>query len=159
MAAALEVSQPTLLRAGNDLTSLCNHEFVHGAKYKEQQTRVSPQGCDPQLFHFAQTMVKRFAAMGIPLFVHCYVRSGAEQDRLKAAGRSKAAAGQSPHQGGFAVDIIHGVAGWNLDKKQWALIGSVGKSIAKGHNLHLVWGGDWNFYDPAHWELRDWRKR
>jgi hypothetical protein len=95
--------------------------------------------------------------MGIPMFGHNMVRTSAQQTELFVKGVSKAKAGKSPHNYGCAVDIVHSRKAWNLTKKEWGLIGHIGKDIAARNNIKIVWGGDWNFYDPAHWELKDWK--
>jgi hypothetical protein len=62
------------------------------------------------------------------------------------------------------VDIIHASRAWNLTKKEWDVLGSIGKEIARKRNLKMEWGGDWDgregrpkFYDPAHWQIKNWR--
>lgn len=86
-----------------------------------------------------------------------FVRTHDEQDRLYAKGVTKAKGGESPHNYGCAVDQVHYSRYWDLTKKEWAVIGLIGKEVARRRNIKIVWGGDWGFYDPAHWELRDWR--
>jgi hypothetical protein len=58
----------------------------------------------------------------------------------------------------LAVDIISATKAWDLSKKQWDVIGCIGKEIARKRNLKIDWGGDWDFWDPAHWQIADWRK-
>ena len=55
------------------------------------------------------------------------------------------------------MDIVHASRAWNLTKKEWDVLGSIGKEIARKRNLKMEWGGDWKFYDPAHWQIKDWR--
>ena len=74
-----------------------------------------------------------------------------------AAGTTKARAWESPHNYGLAVDIIHGTKAWDLTRKQWEIVGHMGKEVAAQLGVKVVWGGDWKFYDPAHWELANWR--
>jgi hypothetical protein len=59
----------------------------------------------------------------------------------------------------MAVDIIHATRAWNLSKKEWDCIGAIGKEIARKRNIKLDWGGEWNFYDPAHWEIDEWQTK
>ena len=94
---------------------------------------------------------------GVPMFAHCVIRNGAEQDALYVQNRSKARAGQSPHNYGMAIDIVHGRKAWELPGTSWSIIGHIGKEIAHQRGLKLEWGGDWSFYDPAHWQLENWR--
>jgi hypothetical protein len=87
------------------------------------------------------------------------LRDEKRQNDLYEQGRSKAKGGNSPHQFGCAVDIVHATRYWQLSKKEWDIIGSIGKEIARKRHLKLDWGGDWDFYDPAHWQLKNWRIR
>ena len=99
------------------------------------------------------------------MFAHCVMRSKAEQHRLYQQGHSKALPGLSPHQHGLAVDIVHSTLAWELPKgpgekradKAWELIGVIGKEVAQGNGIDIVWGGDWKFWDPAHWEIANWK--
>jgi len=95
--------------------------------------------------------------MGIPLFTHCLRRTNEEQTKLYVKGRSKARAGQSPHNYAMAVDIIHGVQAWNIPPQSWRILGHIGHETAVQKGIDIVWGGDWKFFDPAHWELGNWR--
>nr|WP_245369132.1 M15 family metallopeptidase [Agrobacterium tumefaciens] len=91
------------------------------------------------------------------MFAHCVYRDDVEQQRLYVKGLSKAKPGQSAHNYGLAVDIVHGTKAWDLTRKQWDLIGHIGKEVAASLGIKVEWGGDWSFYDPAHWELANWR--
>nr|WP_316650746.1 M15 family metallopeptidase [uncultured Gellertiella sp.] len=96
--------------------------------------------------------------IGVPLFAHTICRSVADQNEAYIRGRSKARAGQSPHNYGLAVDIIHGIKAWDLTRKQWDILGHVGAEVAAAQGVKLEWGGNWQFWDPAHWELANWRE-
>lgn len=97
------------------------------------------------------------AKLGVPMFASEVYRTPERQLELYTAGHSKAKDGQSAHQTGCAIDLIHTVKGWGLAANQWALIGHVGKELATQRGFKLTWGGDWNFYDPAHWEVTGWK--
>ena len=102
--------------------------------------------------------MKRVFKLGVPIFAHSVIRGSADQNRLYREGHSKARAGESPHNYGAAVDLIHGTKGWNLTRKQWAIIGHIGKELAIQAGHKVTWGGDFkSLYDPAHWELTEWR--
>ncbi|MBX8785568.1 M15 family metallopeptidase, partial [Ochrobactrum sp. GRS2] len=58
---------------------------------------------------------------------------------------------------GMAVDIIHGTKAYDLDRKAWSLLSHIGKEISVQAGIPVTWGGDWKFYDPAHWELKNWK--
>lgn len=104
-------------------------------------------------------MIKRMAHHMVPIFAHSIVRGQKEQEAAFAGGFSNARFGKSPHNYGCAVDLIHGVKAWQLDKKSWEIIGHIGKELAKSKGIKIVWGGDFkSLYDPAHWELENWRE-
>ena len=68
----------------------------------------------------AGQIIKRMADKGWPAVRHGdFIRSAAEQKRLRAAGRSKAGPWESPHQYGLAVDIIHATRGWDVSDRFW----------------------------------------
>ncbi len=119
----------------------------------------------PQIVEFWKAMHKECKARRIPIKAFEFLRTKERQDELYVKGHTKAKAGQSPHQYGLAVDIISATKAWNLSKKQWEIIGTIGKEIARKRNIKLTWGGDWDgndgrpdFWDPAHWQLSDWKK-
>jgi hypothetical protein len=142
---------------GAEMRGLVDKAFCNSERFGDQQHRANRIGAEPDILEFERKLIKRARKLGIPLFAHCVVRTGLEQDQLYVMGHTKARAGGSPHNYGAAVDLVHGTKAWNLTRKQWAIIGHLGKEIATQSGLKLVWGGDWSFYDPAHWELRDWR--
>lgn len=145
------------------LEAMRNPEFLASIKHQEQHLRVSREGAHPAIVGdlaqrgFLPVFLRRMGALGVPMFAHCIWRSEEVQDELFRAGRSKAKAGQSAHNYGCALDFVHGTEGWNLNEQQWSVVGHVGKEVALSLGLKVVWGGDWKFYDPAHWELADWR--
>lgn len=103
----------------------------------------------------------------IPLYVHTALRDQNAQTAVLKAGNSKVAYPNSAHNIGEAVDIVHGVLHWQMNEQEWQLLGVLGRlaldrlnaSLRKDRKLHLTWGGDWKFYDPAHWEITDYRAR
>lgn len=143
--------------------------FIHSPKYAEQQNRaalsiprVDPDTgeiladlvtADPDIVRFARSLIEALRAYDVPLFPHCFVRGYEEQTRAFERGFSQVQYPNSEHNVGRAVDVIHGVKGWDMDKNQWKLIGDLGKEIAGRQKVKVKWGGDWSFYDPAHWEL------
>lgn len=143
------------------LDAMRNPGFLKAAKYQEQQMRANRVGAHPHILEFADKVVKRGAALGIPLFPHCIVRTYDEQVAAYTRGMSRdsPADGLWPHRA-FAVDIIHGVLGW-MDKpiiyNAWAIIGHLGKEVAHSMDIEIEWGGDWKFRDAAHFELKRWR--
>lgn len=113
----------------------------------------------PVMRDFWEQMLLECQRRQLPFFWHCGLRTGAEQDALFKQGVTKARAGQSAHQYGMAGDLVHFGRYWNLTQKEWSVIGLIGKEVARRRNIKITWGGDWKFYDPAHWELTDWSNR
>lgn len=139
---------------------MANKPFLASRKYQEQQSRADRQGVHPDILEFEKRMVRRMGKLDVPIFASEVMRTAERQNDLYALGNSKAKGGQSPHQYGCAIDLVHSVHGWNLDRKAWELIGHVGQEIIAQAGLAIVsfaWGGDWKFYDPAHWQVEDWK--
>lgn len=143
-----------------------DHVFLKSERYTDQQGRANRQGAHVDILAFEKRLVARLRKMGVPVFAHCVVRSEEEQARLFAQKVTKARPGQSPHQYGMAVDIIHGVHGWDLSRKQWEIIAHVADEVARALSIEITWGGDFDGnretthdqWDPAHFELTHWRK-
>lgn len=132
--------------------------------FSNQQLRAIRDGAHPQIVEFEEALVKKMAAHGVPMWAHAVVRTKKQQEAAFAGGFSKARFGKSPHNFGCAVDLVHGLLAWGLDPKAWNIIGHIGKELALSKQIAIVWGGDWKRkptdpvgWDPAHWELRDWK--
>lgn len=125
--------------------------------YLRQMHRADWQNTHRAIQEFAARFVLEMRRQGIPVFVHCAFRTPEEQERLKREGRSKALHPNAPHVRGGAVDIVHSRYAWELTRQEWDYLGKVGKDIAQKMGIRIEWGGDWRFYDPAHWELENWR--
>lgn len=146
-------------------SQLMNKPFLGTSKYREQQGRANRIGVyqDPEtgrylIGEFEKALVRKLAREGMPFFAHNMVRTPEEQDRLFERRVSNAGRWQSPHNYGMAVDIVHSVRAWELDKHSWALVGHIGKEVSERLKIDITWGGDWEQpWDPAHWELRNWR--
>ncbi|GHA11869.1 hypothetical protein GCM10007989_02770 [Devosia pacifica] len=137
---------------------MADRPFLQSRKWLEQQWRADWTGSHPDVREFERLFIKRLVKIGVPMFTHECVRSNERQADLLALGHSKAGPGQSAHNFGCAIDLVHSTKAWGLSEKQWALIGHIGKELATQRGFEVVWGGDWNFYDPAHWELANWRE-
>ncbi len=163
---ALLETIPTLGEAAypQEVAGLVYRSFTFSEKYGEQQGRADRFGAQPEILEFERKFIKNAFKLGIPLFAHSIVRGSAEQNELFRKGVSKAKAGDSAHNYGAAVDIIHGVKAWQLTKKQWLILGHLGHETARAAGIKVVWGGDWKKpgeelgWDPAHWELAAWRE-
>lgn len=133
--------------------------FLRSSKWQEQQWRAKREGAHPDILEFERLLVAKLKKLGVPVFASEVWRDKSRQAELYVKGFSKAPPGKSPHQHGMAVDIVHSVKGWELDRKQWALIGHLGKELAIQRGLKVTWGGDFkSIYDPAHWELTQWKE-
>lgn len=115
----------------------------------------------PDIVEFWKAMHKHCLARKIPIKAFEFLRTQERQVELLKEGKTKAGPMLSPHQYGLAVDIISTTKGWALSKKQWEVIGSIGKEVARKRNIKIKWGGDWEkeigFWDPAHWQLSNWK--
>lgn len=140
------------------LLGLRDRAFMMGEKYAGQQLRASREGSRPEIVKFHDAFQRQLRALGVPMFAFTFIRSSSAQDAAYAAGNSRAQAGESPHNYGMAVDIVHSRRAWDLTRAEWNLIGHIGKDVAARNQLRIDWGGDWEtIYDPAHWEMRRWR--
>ncbi|MFD1881004.1 M15 family metallopeptidase [Paracoccus pacificus] len=74
----------------------------------------------------------------------------------------------SAHNIGEAVDVVHGLYHWDMSLDEWRFLHALGVRVLDRLNagvpaadrLRLEWGGNWSsLYDPAHWEIWDFRSR
>ena len=115
------------------------------------------QGVDmlyPDLKDKVLALQNVMAEKKMPVKIFQTWRSAKEQDDKYQQGRSKpgkiitnARGYQSYHQYGLAADIIFERYGWNPPSLAWWF--ELGK---EGKKLGLVWGGDWDLKDYAHFE-------
>lgn len=138
---------------------LVNFDIVQSSAFKKRRLSAPIEDAHPCILKFARAVLNEAERRGWPFFAHQYYRGQKEQELVLARGSSRAKWGQSPHNFGMAVDIVHYGRYWDLNTKEWAVLGLMGKEVARRQNLKITWGGDWKFYDPAHWELTDWKKR
>lgn len=148
-------------------------EYRQSAQYLRHQEWADWQNTDRRLAFWAAKLVDMAWQRDIPLAVHSAFRTEAEQQALVAKGASKAPYPRSAHNIGEAVDIIHGRYGWNLSEGEWQLIyvlgglalNMVNNRLKAKDKLKLNWGGDDGTpqdtfrWDPAHWEIEDYRSR
>lgn len=140
------------------MRAMIDQKFVASQRYKDQQMRANTEGAHPDILEFGKRLVTRMRKQGVPLFILNCVRGEAAQNEYFKTGMSRAKYGQSAHNYGMAVDIIHGRKGYELDRKSWDLLGHIGKEISVQAGIPITWGGDFrSLYDPAHWELKEWR--
>lgn len=141
--------------------------FLLSEQHAKQWDRADWQSVDPRLMRWAALFVELARKRGIPLYVHSAFRTEVEQVRAVSDGHSRTPYPRSAHNIGEAVDIVHGVYHWTLTKQEWSMLHVLGlravdlvnRDLKKVDHLVLTWGGSWSFYDPAHWEIADYRAR
>lgn len=133
-----------------------------------QSERADWAFADPRLMYWSACFVEAARKKGIPLYVHTALRGREEQERVNKAGHSKAGYPRSAHNIGEAVDVVHGVFHWDMTPQEWAylhvfgslVLDRVNAQLPKADKLALTWGGNFkSLYDPAHWEIADYRTR
>lgn len=92
--------------------------------------------------------------LGYKVTITSGVRSYQKQAALKKQDARNAAAGNSAHEYGNAIDIVLSKGGKTINKNssplQWKASGVT--QLAKKHGLN--WGGNFkNYYDPVHFYL------
>lgn len=137
------------------LRVLTDRSFLLLPKYQEQQWRANRVGAHPKMLLFEKKLIARFETLGIPMFTHCFVRTHEQQKKEYEEGDSKSPPGQGVHEFGMGFDLIHSVAGWNLAPESWKMVRHIGNEVAAQNGIPLRHDISW---DPAHWELADWRK-
>jgi hypothetical protein len=138
--------------------SLVDWSVIKSKRYQRQLVKTPRGNMHPRMVEFSLKFNLELQKRGVPFYVFEFHRSAERQNDLKAGGLSKASGGRSPHQWGFAFDLVHCTKYWDLTPKQWAFVGAIGKEVARRMKLKVVWGGDWDFYDPAHWQLANWKE-
>lgn len=142
--------------------------YILGEQHIRQGERADWQHCDPRLMLWAAVFVELARKRDIPLYVHCAFRTEAEQAKVNASGNSKAAYPRSPYNIGEAVGIVHGTYHWTLTRQEWEFLHVLGRracelvnrDLKKVGQLELTWGGTFkSLWDPAHWEIADYRAR
>jgi len=141
-------------------------DFFFSSYYLRTFDRADYQGAPAALRLFTWRYMRALRARGLPFYVHTCWRDPLTQKILKSEGRSTLSSG--PHQRSCAVDVVSAIDHWEIPDPLWSYVGTLGESVARGlhlgrgldeKTLKVEWGGRWNFYDPAHWQLSDWKHR
>lgn len=142
------------------LRVLVDRPFLLRPKWVDQQGRANRVGAHPAIVEFERKFIARMAKKhGVPMFAHNMVRTPAEQRAVFVQGHSQKDGSKPFAHMGCAVDIVHSVKAWDLERASWSMLGHIGKELATQLGIRLTWGGDWSSpYDPAHWELANWRE-
>lgn len=130
--------------------------FINSETMLSYHDRADWQYVDPKIAYFAAKFIETMRRQGVPFWVFAAFRTRDQQQHFFEKGTSKAEWPRAPHCQGKAVDLVHGKFLWDLTPHEWAFVGKVGKDLAKRLGIEIEWGGDWSFYDPAHWQLKDW---
>lgn len=138
--------------------SLVDRDAINTHDYLAKIVKAPRQGTHPDLVTFYMRFNAELRLRGYPFYAFEFLRDHARQKRLFDMGNSRARPGQSAHNFGLAVDVVHTQRFWDLTKEEWAIIGAIGKEAARKCNVKIAWGGDFkSLYDPAHWEIAHWR--
>lgn len=129
--------------------------FYSGGRHFELNQRAEWPMAPQELCEFTRKLFIALRRNNLPAYVHTCWRSPELQAELVEKGHSKLKDG--PHLRSAAVDIVHATYNWNAPKVFWDTVGQFGKDIIRANGYGIEWGGGWNFYDPAHWQLKNWR--
>lgn len=142
--------------------------FMRTNAFLAQWDLVDWQHVDPRLMMWAAMLIEQARLWGIPLYVHSAFRTEAEQADMILRKVSRTPYPRSAHNIGEAVDIVHGVFHWNMSPREWQALHVLGlrcldrlnAGVKAADRLQLTWGGHFtSLYDPAHWEIADYRMR
>jgi len=157
--------------------------YAQNDKLLRHEATADWQKVDVRLMALAGRVLRYFDQLEVPLWVHGAFRTREEQAAFVRSGNSQVQWPEASHCQGMALDFVHARYGWDLHKPEWYMIGRVVKQCWRdlqveyppGQRVALTWGGDWlsaaarrrgevvgpqNIgWDPAHYEIQDWRTR
>lgn len=131
-------------------------DYFNSSYYLKTYDRADWYGAPPEIRQFAWRFMRALRARGLPFYVHTCFRHPNEQLELQRKGLSKLSFG--PHQRSCAIDVVSSIDHWEIPDDLWYYVGTLGESVARSVDLPIEWGGRWKFYDPAHWQMKDWQK-
>lgn len=141
------------------LRELADPNALKRRKIKQMHTTNNYVGTHPDIVKFWRIFHKDMEKRNIPIRAFEFKRSHDRQNELYKEGRSFAKGGMSAHNYGLAVDVISTTKAWSLSKKQWDLFIAIGYEAARKANIKIKNGSEFkNLYDPAHWELLNWKE-
>jgi hypothetical protein len=167
MARARAALTPEAPKVPNNLAEAVKHLQVHPSQLYSTRNlkyfdRADWTGAPKPLLDFAYRFYRRTQAINVPMYAHTVWRSPQLQRRLYDDGYSNLKSGA--HQRSCAIDFVHSDYHWDLHRDRsvnrdlWEYIGTIGKECARITGVKMRWGGDWRDpWDPAHWELENWR--
>lgn len=139
------------------MASLIDPQGMKNPRIRDRIDTVRYDDLPEPLVDFMRAFKSEMDRYEIPMTFFEGWRTAGRQHELELLGVSKAKGGESPHQYGLAFDYVHAVRGWKLSPLEWAQIGAIGHEVARKRKVPIEWGGDWKFYDPAHWQIKGWR--
>lgn len=134
------------------LRYLQSSRFLRTSRYQAQQWKAERRGADPALLEFERLFVSRCRELDIPVYAATVFVSEAVQNRLFVTGKSDQKAGESPHNEGLAVEILHSQYGRDLPARAWQLLGHIGEEIARRSGIPVEWAG---LDQPWLWKLSE----
>jgi len=137
--------------------------------YLRLHERANWEGAPAQIRLFTWRYMRALRARGLPFYVHTCHRPPDVQLKLQQQGFSNLSSG--PHQRSAAIDVVSAIEHWNIPDPLWNYVGTLGETIARdmflgteyknpSKPLKIEWGGRWTRpWDPAHFQLSDWKNR
>lgn len=121
--------------------------------------------CEAPFRALALDFCKEVSSQGLPFQVWESYRATKTQAAYYAKGRTAAGPkitnarpGFSPHEWGFALDLVLDIPNINPWDTSVSLMGLWQQMGAAAERFGLQWGGRWKWKDYPHVELADWRK-
>lgn len=127
--------------------------FLETPRYRTLQWSADRNGAFEPLVAFERGFCARFRKLGIP--VHCreFMRTKAKHEELLRRKLIGYPFGKSPHNFGYAVQLVHSVLGSDMPSICWDIFRHVGEELAEQLSLDVEWHGP-EF--PYQWQMRQW---
>lgn len=158
------INVPEPMRAA--LLALARPDYFAARKHEADLVAPSiwSDEAHPDVRDFTLAVINELHRYQVPLRCFNIWRGKEAQNKAFAEGNSRARWGQSPHNFGLAVDLIHATEGWgkgkpnSMPKLAWEAIHVIAMEVARRKGLSFRWGGHFQgLWDPAHYELKAWR--
>ena len=121
--------------------------------------------CETPFRSLALELCEEISAQGLPFKVWETLRATTTQRAYYAKGRTSpgtkitnARPGFSPHEWGFAMDLVLNIPKINPWDTSIDMMGYWNRMGELAESKGLEWGGRWRFKDYPHIQLRNWRK-
>lgn len=151
---------------------LVNIEAMGTPKVRFRMSGYDQTKTHPLILDLVEAVLKECGRRNIPLHPFELFRDVERQNKLKAQGVSKSSGGNSPHNYGCAVDLVHLTRWWkHMRQEHWEAMRDIVFEVARRRGISVVWGGDWDndgvsvlddpderFWDAAHFQLANWKE-